>query len=1228
MKNKFIQPRKMLYTALFFLLFSAVEITKGYAYTVTTDYPTNGFGSGTVSVSTTSANEGDLVTITANPKNNCGFFTVEKWIVTKQPSNDTISVIPGNNPNTATFIMPASNVKVTASFFRSFLFLAIFEDYQACEELVPKREHNTSTFYEDDVENLQLPHSENLWLSSTYNGGNVYRDAGFIFLAQNEKEGFQLFYREQEKERDLRIEVSPFVKSNSNDTLKHSVYWEEFFYAEPYGNFLGAPDSLAEALVPYYGETHKTTIGHNKVFFIELESRKNQTPGGYYISTITVYDGNTILATKAIYAKVWNFALPENHYSDVVMGLYNRNSDYGATSSFLRLNGINVNAQGNVAESDLPAAKQILDGYQECLLEHGVSTYEIPRWKMADDLKAAELTMANPCRKVFAVPVNPGADFNGSAFTSSAQEVIANYKNLVYDNPFLKDKAFFYLMDEPVVNEGTEALLNAISNNLTTLWPGYHAVAPFKGDYSQTISMLEGKTDILCSNQSLFDPWVEGDEFHPDPALYAPKQVIFEDFIDRSNHPDRFRTWRYQGNGKTGGTYFWISALATSGMMRRIVFWQQYRMNSDGGVHWNCAYLPNDWTKKTIPPSFGSGTGNGDGVLLYPGTMFGQDADKPVVSLRLKQLAAGVDDYDYLRLGNEFLTENDMISVIKWTYKNNHSLNCYMLNKQYDYYKPYTCIHLQKARYELGKRLSAANTEHDWDEWQTAVLPDENHDGLEIHTCSQCGAQESRPKPYSSLYRFVGTEDNQWTNLANWANNPETLPASGEAVVIAHDCVINTDITVFHVVVNDGCDLTINKDATLTSRRVSTEGNAQVIIEDGAQLYTMSEGVQATVKKNIAPHGDTDGWYFISTSLASDITPNTSNGIVTSTTNNYDLYWFNQSENLEWQNYKTHGFDLKNGKGYLYANSEEDVCLIFTGTTNGNDAKEFGLVFDANAELPGWNLVGNPYPCRVYVDKSYYVMDEDGEVIEPTPVSIGTSIMPCTGVMVKADAEDETVVFSKDAPSTATNQGNLILTVTQANMRDNAIHDKAIISFNKGDELSKYVFNNENAILFIPKDNKKYAIACAEKQGEMPLNFKTKENATYTLTVKPQSVNLIYLHLIDNITGVDVDLLATPNYTFNAKTNDYASRFRLVFSSCEAIDTDGDAPFAYICNGEIRLLVGTCLGSSLQIIDMMGHTVVYRDGMHTVSTNGMAPGIYILRLIDGDSVRTQKILVK
>ena len=160
----------------------------------------------------------------------------------------------------------------------------------------------------------------------------------------------------------------------------------------------------------------------------------------------------------------------------------------------------------------------------------------------------------------------------------------------------------------------------------------------------------------------------------------------------------------------------------------------------------------------------------------------------------------------------------------------------------------------------------------------------------------------------------------------------------------------------------------------------------------------------------------------------------------------------------------------------------------------------------------------------------------------------------------------------------------------------------------------------------------------------MPVNFKANENGTYTLTVSPtlnsQLSTLNYLHLIDNMTGADIDLLA-PNggdarhgdarpcvstYTFTAKTTDYESRFKLVFSICEDANGENET-FAFISNGNI-IVNGE---GTLQIFDAMGRQLFSKE-LSTfnsqLSTLNYTPGVYVLRLINGEHVRTQKIVVE
>ena len=189
-----------------------------------------------------------------------------------------------------------------------------------------------------------------------------------------------------------------------------------------------------------------------------------------------------------------------------------------------------------------------------------------------------------------------------------------------------------------------------------------------------------------------------------------------------------------------------------------------------------------------------------------------------------------------------------------------------------------------------------------------------------------------------------------------------------------------------------------------------------------------------------------------------------------------------------------------------------------------------------------------------------------------------------------------------------------------------AVADNAIVSFNEGDELEKFVFNAEDAKLYIPQGNKEYAIAVSELEGEVPVNFAAAEDGSYTLNVKPENVEFTYLHLIDNKTGVDTDLLQTPSYTFNASVTDYESRFRLLFSTDEANEDDDDDAFAFFNGSE---WVITHQGdATLQVVDMLGRVLASEEGARTVSTSNLAPGMYVLRLVNGENIMTQKIVVR
>ena len=142
------------------------------------------------------------------------------------------------------------------------------------------------------------------------------------------------------------------------------------------------------------------------------------------------------------------------------------------------------------------------------------------------------------------------------------------------------------------------------------------------------------------------------------------------------------------------------------------------------------------------------------------------------------------------------------------------------------------------------------------------------------------------------------------------------------------------------------------------------------------------------------------------------------------------------------------------------------------------------------------------------------------------------------------------------------------------------------------------------------------------------VNFKAEKNDTYTLSFYNEKVTFSYLHLIDNLTGDDVDLLAQPYYSFKAKKDDYASRFKLVFCAKDAsTGLVSDENFAFFSNG--RLIVANEGESILQLVDVAGRVVSSETVIGSCSVGIDAThGLYLLRLVSGEKVKTQKVVVR
>ena len=253
-------------------------------------------------------------------------------------------------------------------------------------------------------------------------------------------------------------------------------------------------------------------------------------------------------------------------------------------------------------------------------------------------------------------------------------------------------------------------------------------------------------------------------------------------------------------------------------------------------------------------------------------------------------------------------------------------------------------------------------------------------------------------------------------------------------------------------------------------------------------------------------------------------------------------------------------------------------------------------------------------------------MNEDQTGIEAVSAFSTSPIAPCTGIVVKAETNSD-VILSKEAPTQSQgSNGSLHIALSRynTNTRNNSMLDNAIVSFNEGAQLQKFYFGETAANIFIPQNDEDYAIIFSDHQGDVPVYFNANELGIYTISFASENIDIKGIYLIDLLEQREIDLSISPSYTFIGSPSDRSERFKIVFKS-----DDDNKTFAYINNGNI-IITADVEGATLQVIDVMGRMIVSREGdvSRNISTDGMAPGTYVLRLINGDKLMTQKIVIR
>lgn len=448
----------------------------------------------------------------------------------------------------------------------------------------------------------------------------------------------------------------------------------------------------------------------------------------------------------------------------------------------------------------------------------------------------------------------------------------------------------------------------------------------------------------------------------------------------------------------------------------------------------------------------------------------------------------------------------------------------------------------------------------------------------------------------------IFTTAGEWNVTDNW---------SGGIPTAANDVIIRANVTIPSVCV-------------ATANNITFEGTPTLTIADEGQLYS-GNAVDAIVQKDIeaATEGSDENWYLLSSPIGTVNTSDVTN-LLGSGDHKYNLYNFNESTS-EWNgNGYNGGFtDLTMGIGYLYRNNDGEN-LTYTGITKIGDISGISLTKDGTGSLSGFNLIGNPYPHNItskYLtltdDATFtgcYTLKTDGTWIS----GLETEIRPGEGFFVQIDKATTATFHETDQTVSKNNQDYIQFMVSNSEYED-----VTFALFDKGNGLNK--INHRNTLVpmvFIPQDGKNYAIANMSDNTEaFNLNFKAATTGQYTLKYNSKG-EFSYLHVIDRITGTDVDMLLIGEYSFIASPHDNVARFIVKLGYKPNYNIEDSDIFAYQDGSDI-VVTGE---GELQIFDVMGRLVMkhHIDGIETFSETSLRTGVYIFRLNE----KIQKIVVR
>ena len=313
---------------------------------------------------------------------------------------------------------------------------------------------------------------------------------------------------------------------------------------------------------------------------------------------------------------------------------------------------------------------------------------------------------------------------------------------------------------------------------------------------------------------------------------------------------------------------------------------------------------------------------------------------------------------------------------------------------------------------------------------------------------------------------------------------------------------------------------------------------------------------------------------------------------------------------------------FQQGVGYLVS-YETETSATFKGTLNHEKSYTFNVSYDNGKDLANFHLLGNPFSFNMKwsnitannMADGYAVVNENGgyEYATTGEIKVGD------GFFVKATGTNPSIAYNT---RNRNNEENNFLNVIASGKAGN---DNVIVNLSGKEEGFPKIqnFNEDIALVYVFENSVPYGVYnCNSDALEVELIFKATRMGEYNIHIEPNG-EFQYITLVDKVNDIETNMM-TSSYSFNATPKENGNRFLLKFAKDEGKNDQNN--FVYQSGEE--LIIET--EGVVQIIDVMGR-IIYSNEVtsdnNRIDISELHSATYIVRLINGNGVKTQKIVV-